>query len=489
MLDTQPISQTKCIVFMPARNCEMYAAEALRSLARQTHEDIHVVYVDDASEDQTGQIARHYLTTLFAGRHDYIRNKEKFGKSRNIWEHLRPRAKDADFIAILDADDQLVDTGILAEMAAFYNAGKDIVWSNFFTDTRFKGQNRSFDPSLSPREQSWRTSHFFSFRAALLGNIPESYFKDANGKWFLGACDVALALPLLDQTRDYEFIPKLAYRYTASNPYSLHNQDANAVGISSALQSSNAQQIIRMKPLPLWAKKSVEDPVISETTNSVPANPTVALSIDQSWQAKAADSLLCGHPQLLIAQSLVSRNMTPLQLLSLKQMLNRTPGPVLCLGGADIALLTAALAGDDETTQVTCLAENAQDVSALRGKAAIAGVNRSLTVLEAPPVPLRIGSTSCPFPSLANLEAQGAFSVVVADATTQENEVAFGVMGLPAMAKHFASSGFHYCALTSDLAAAESIAAGALSLVPSLTACPGAFAGTGCVIFANEKEQ
>ncbi len=489
MLDTQPISQPKCTVFMPARNCEMYAADALSSLARQTYENVHVIYVDDASEDQTGQIARHYLTTLFAGRHDYIRNKEKLGKSRNIWDHLRPHAKNADFIAILDADDQLVDTGILAEMAEFYAAGKDIVWSDFFVDTGVKVQNGPLNPSRPPREQGWRTSHFFSFRAALLGNIPESYFKDMDGKWFLGACDIALALPLLDQTRSYEFIPKPAYRYTASNPYSLHNQDANAAGISSALQSRNAKQIIQKQSLPLWTGENTESPVEAATVASVPANSTVTSNIDQSWQAKAADSLLAAHPQILSAQSLISRNLTPLQLLSLKQVLNRTPGPVLCLGGPDLALLTAALTHDEETTHVTCLVENVQDVSALQGKAAIAGVSQSLTVIEAPRVPMNFGSIECAFPSLEKLEMQDAFSVIVADATAQENEVAFGVIALPAMAKHFASSGFHYCALTSDLAAAETIAAEALSLVPSLTACPGAFGGTGCVIFADKKEQ
>ena len=490
MLDTQPITQTKCIVFMPARNCEMYAAEALRSLSRQTMDDIHVVYVDDASEDQTGWIARHYLNTLFHGRFDYIRNEEKFGKSRNIWEHLRPRAKDADFIAILDADDQLADPGILAEMAAYYSAGKDVVWSNFFTDTGFKGQNQQLDPSRSPRQQGWRTSHFFSFRAALLANIPESYFKDMHGQWFQGACDVALALPVLDQTRNYAFIPKHAYRYTASNPYSLHNLDSNSIGLSSALQSGNAKQIMQMKPLPILAEKEAEEAAVTHTSEPTTAPRPVSPPPESGavqWQAKAAEYLLSEAPKILFAQSVIAKSLTPMQLVSLQQILRKTPGEVLCIGNGELALSIAALL-DDDATKVTCLADNAVEAAAIQGKAALAGLEQSIRMIEAPRAPLRIGTYDCPFPSLSVLDGQGVFSVVIVDACGEKNQVAFGVLGLPALANHIATTGFHYCALTTDLGAADGIAEGALALAPSLTACSGAIGGTGCVIFANEKE-
>lgn len=373
MLDTQPITQSKCIVFMPARNCEMYAAEALRSLARQVHEDIFVVYVDDASEDQTGQIAQHHLNSLFPGRHVYIRNDVRFGKSRNIWEHLRPRAKSAEFIAILDADDRLEDPTILAEMAACYAGGQDVVWSNFFTDTGFKGQNGALDPARSPRMQGWRTSHFFSFRAALLGNIPESYFKDTKGNWFMGACDVALALPILDQTRNYAFIPKLAYRYTASNLYSLHNMDQNSVGLTSTLQSGNMQQIMRMKPLPIWAEavgeaKETETKPAHNPDQPAHAAKPAPIAASAQWDAKAAEHLISAHPNLLMAQAVSSPDLTPLQVLALKQILQNTPGSVLCFGRDEIAVSLVALLGENAAAKVTWSGRNRPGSRRSRGK-------------------------------------------------------------------------------------------------------------------------
>lgn len=496
MLDTQPTNQTKCIVFMPARNCEMYAAEALRSLSRQTHEDIFVVYVDDASEDQTGAIARHHLATLFPGRHDYIRNEEKFGKSRNIWEHLRPRAADGDFIAILDADDQLEDPGILAEMANCYAAGQDVVWTNFFTDTGHKGMNQPLDPAKSPRVQGWRTSHFFSFRAGLLGNIPEPYFKDSAGQWFMGACDVALAIPVLDQTRNYAFIPKLAYRYTASNPFSLHNLDKKSVGLSSTLQSENAQQIMRMKPLPVLgtstAEPAVEAPAVAERAAAKPSAPepmpAVAPATTSEWEAKAAEALVAAHPALLTVQAMGQGSLTALQTLALKQLVSKTPGEVLTLGGGDIALSLAALCADLGGARVTALVDDAKAASELYGKACLAGVEAALTVVDAPRAPLRMGGQNLPFPSLTALEDTASYALVVADARGEENEAGFAVLGLPALANQLSPTGFHYCVMTSSLATAQSVAEGASALASSLTACPGAIGGTGCVIFANEKE-
>ncbi|NQX75814.1 MAG: glycosyltransferase family 2 protein [Epibacterium sp.] len=479
---------------MPARNCEMYAAEALRSLARQNYEGIFVVYVDDASEDQTGQIAQHHLNSLFPGRHDYIRNNEKFGKSRNIWEHLRPRAKSAEFIAILDADDRLEDPTILAEMASCYADGQDVVWSNFFTDTGYKGQNSALDPARSPRVQGWRTSHFFSFRAALLDNIPESYFKDKNGNWFMGACDVALALPILDQTRNYAFIPKLAYRYTASNPFSLHNLDQTSVGLSSTLQSGNAQQIVRMKPLPIWtetdceAKETENGPMHNSVQPSLVAKPD-SMATSAQWDAKAVEHLVAAHPNLLMAQAVSTPDLTPLQVLAFKQILQNTSGSVLCLGRDDIAVSLAALLGEHAAAKVTCLVESDQAAAVLEAKADLAGVSQRLVTRKAPRAPRRMGTEEAPFPSVAELEGDGPFSVVVADARGEQNEVAFAVLGLPTLAEYIAITGFHYCALTSDLTKANRVAEGALALAPSLTAFAGALGGTGCVIFANEKEQ
>jgi glycosyltransferase involved in cell wall biosynthesis len=248
-----PAAAPRALVFMTARNCERYVGDSLRSLARQTHDNMHVLFVDDASDDATGSIASGLLTKLFPGRHSFIRNGSQWGKARNAHVHLRSHAPDATFIAILDGDDQLIAPDILARIAAQYARGMDVVWTNYVTDQNKAGHCGPLDPLRSPRVQGWKTSHFFTFRAELLGNVSEDYFRNEDGDWFTSACDWAIAYPILDQTRRYHHIPESAYRYISGNPHSHHNSDPDnplAGKLTSALQKKHAQQVLNKPPLP-----------------------------------------------------------------------------------------------------------------------------------------------------------------------------------------------------------------------------------------------
>ena len=234
----------RALIYMTGRNCERYVRAAIESLAWQTHPLIHVLFVDDGSNDRTAATARALLVEHFAGRHTLVSNPASWGKARNAHAHLREALPHGDFVAILDADDQLIRTTILGEMAAQYSAGHDVVWTNFETDGGGIGMNSPLDTLQAPRGQGWRTSHFFSFRAELFANVPEDYLRDDRGNWFPAACDFAIAFPVLDQTRRYKFLPVRAYRYTTSNPSSHHNADPHAVGLSSRLQQTCAQQVL-----------------------------------------------------------------------------------------------------------------------------------------------------------------------------------------------------------------------------------------------------
>lgn len=254
---TQPELEAspRALIYMTARNCEGYVGDSLRSLANQTHANLHVLFIDDASDDATGTIASGILAELFPASHTFIRNDRQWGKARNAHVHLRSHATDATFVGILDGDDQLIDPGILARIAGQYAQGTDVVWTNYMTDQGVPGHCGPLDPDRPPRDQAWKSSHFFTFRAELLANVDEGYFKDDDGEWFMSACDWAIAYPILDQTRRYRYIPKIAYRYTTGNPESHHNSDPASPPsegkYTSELQKRNAHQVLGKPALPL----------------------------------------------------------------------------------------------------------------------------------------------------------------------------------------------------------------------------------------------
>lgn len=278
----------RALIYMTARNCERYVGDSLRRLACQTHDDLHVLFIDDASDDATGSIASGLLAELFPGRHSFIRNDIPWGKARNAHVHLRALAPDFTFIAILDGDDQLIAPDILARIAEQYARGMDVVWTNYVTDQNKVGHCGPLDPRRSPREQGWKSSHFFTFRAELLGNVGENYFKDENDAWFMSACDWAIAYPILDQTRRYHYIPENAYRYTTSNPHSHHNSDPDnppqAGKFTSALQKHNAQQVLNKPPLPCVRDRSQEaSPPVPPKAARLTATELAELEQARTW--------------------------------------------------------------------------------------------------------------------------------------------------------------------------------------------------------------
>lgn len=268
----------RVLVFMTGRNCEMYVEDAIQSVARQSHPNTHILFVDDSSDDRTHEIAQQTLSRLMPGHHDLVRNTTRLGKAYSSSVHLREASQRHDVVVVLDADDQLLGHDVFAKLADCYRQGRDVVWTNFVTDRGRVGANRALDPNQSPRLQGWRTSHLFSFRASLLRNVPQSHFQYPDGRWLDAACDLALAFPILDQTRRYEFLPIRAYRYTESNPQSHHNLGPEASSLNSPKQRQCAQIVMSKPELPRVDVK--KDPPAAPASTSAASPWDTACAMD-----------------------------------------------------------------------------------------------------------------------------------------------------------------------------------------------------------------
>lgn len=462
---------------MTARDCEMYAAASIESLARQTYGSIHVLYVDDCSSDATGTIARNSLEALFPGRHTYIRNETRFGKARNAWEHLRPRAANFEFIAVLDGDDRLINPEIISWMSRRYGAGKDVVWTNYVTDTGGVGGNGPLDPTSHPRNQGWKTSHFFSFRASLLGNVPENYYQDSNGKWLPAACDLAIAFPILDQTRRYEFIQDNAYLYIATNPYSHHNLDPQSRGLNSRIQQSCVKEVITKPPLPL---------IHSLATPVAPAVPQQSLPSDDMWGRQALNLLVSAAPTLLNAHSVVSGDkLSAMQIWSLYQYASRHEGgKILHLGNPSSAIYLAALIPILKETQLICVSSSEDESDQLEAMLAASGLAQSAHCFATGLSKVNIQDKSGYFPDLQALGDDHRFSMILVDERGMEHlklpQVAF-----PCSAALLSPVGFTLCLLTTDHSSDQEIARYWQERTTGVKFCLNAIGGSGIVIIGG----
>lgn len=98
---------TKASFIIPSFNCAAFLPHAVKSCLEQTHKDIEIVIVDDASTDTTSE----YLAWLAKQNDKRIRiihNSKNMGRSesRNIGNY----AAMGDILLVLDADDLAIST-------------------------------------------------------------------------------------------------------------------------------------------------------------------------------------------------------------------------------------------------------------------------------------------------------------------------------------------------------------------------------------------
>jgi hypothetical protein len=397
MISSQPVS---VLMFMTGRNCAPYVVDAIQSVARQTHRDVRVLFVDDCSDDDTANVAQAALSQHLPGRFKLVRNPERMGKAYNASTHLREAARAHDVVAVLDADDFLLDVTVLAQLAHAYRQGNDVVWTNYLTDHGRFGGNGPLDRNKSPRAQRWLSSHLFSFRASLLETVPEDYFQYPDGQWLDAACDLAIAYPILDQTRRYHYIPVHAYRYTESNPQSHHNQAAERQNLSSPKQRACAQIVLSKAPLP---RVDVED--ASAARRASQTTPQFGATAGASpWEAACALHLIQQVPDLLVhlpAHELDT--LDAVQLLAWQQHFKgRRERQVLCIGSGPTLEAVACLARQHGACLTRLRAEDTNEPTA--------PVHDDV---PAPWAEYSLGEDPAYLPELARLPEGPAFDTVV----------------------------------------------------------------------------
>ncbi|MFC5069768.1 glycosyltransferase [Flaviflagellibacter deserti] len=497
---TENASISKALIFMTARNCEKYVPDSLASLARQTLRDVHVLFIDDCSEDKTGAVAQQLLGDLFPARHTFIRNETRLGKARNAWEHLRPLTGIAEFVAVLDGDDQLVETTILDQMSTAYRNGKDVVWTNYITDKGLIGSNGPLNPDLPLRPQGWKTSHFFSFRASLFDTVPEHCFKDRDGEWLQAACDIALAMPMIDQTREYEYIPVNAYRYTSANPNSHHNLDATSSGLNSTVQAKNFRELFTRAPLPLLKQVQAEAaapapsqaPAAAPTPLPGPAQTlppadriaiASALNHVGTWQDLAGGMLMVECPHLMNALAFGGQSqMTPIQAWALRGLLqNRgADARILHIGATRSALVLAALSSLTDG-RITSLCASAPEAEELRVRIAASGLADRVEIVETNVVQAIFDEFSGPFPDIRVIEEGTKFDFVMIDLPPTLPQ-ASALVSLSVVANYLSPEGFALCLLARDRATEALAEERWRPISNGLSFCPNALGGSGLMI-------
>lgn len=111
-------------VIIPVYNCELYLAEAIESVLKQTHRSYEIIIVDDGSTDRSGEVAKSYDYSQLRYFHQ---ENQGSGAARNKGIQLAQ----GDFFAFLDADDVWIEDKLELQIRAFQkDHGLDMVFGH-----------------------------------------------------------------------------------------------------------------------------------------------------------------------------------------------------------------------------------------------------------------------------------------------------------------------------------------------------------------------
>lgn len=219
------------VIVIPSYNNQAYVERNLTSVIEQKYQNYRVIYIDDASTDDTyNKVVAFIENHGCEERFTLIHNQTNYKALYNLYYAIQSANND-EIIVLLDGDDQLAHPGVLGLLNQYYNDenvwltyGQYITYPQFekgmcretFLKALSRGKIRH--PGMFVKKTDWVFSHLRTFYAGLFKRI---HLRDLlyQGKFFGSAWDLAIMFPMLEMAREHAvFIPEVLYIYNRETP-------------------------------------------------------------------------------------------------------------------------------------------------------------------------------------------------------------------------------------------------------------------------------
>lgn len=202
--------QNKFKIITPSYNNAKWVEYNLASILNQTYTNYDVLYINDASTDNTYELVNNLVGDN--SKFNIINRTTNCGAMYNYSHELEEFMSDDDSIIIhLDGDDWLYDNTVLEQLNEFYNQhdcwmtyGGFIVWNGHDIDPTLPyPQSTPFSDFVHEhklyRLDHWRASHLRTYRSFLYKAIQLDDFKSKiNNELYWHAADLAMQFPCLE---------------------------------------------------------------------------------------------------------------------------------------------------------------------------------------------------------------------------------------------------------------------------------------------------
>jgi glycosyltransferase involved in cell wall biosynthesis len=195
-------------------------AKTLSSIFSQNYENYRLIYIDDASDDGSFDLARDLIyDSEHVGQVTLVQNEQRLGILANLFRAVQG-LDDREIVVVLQGEDWLAHEWVLQRLNAYY-ADPDL-WLAYAQSRDFPtyqlGTCREWKEAAF-RNQPFTPSHLNTFYAALFKKIRESDF--VSGGKFLPACsEIAYMIPMFEMAKDhFQFIPEILCIHNRQGSY------------------------------------------------------------------------------------------------------------------------------------------------------------------------------------------------------------------------------------------------------------------------------
>jgi glycosyltransferase involved in cell wall biosynthesis len=201
--------KNKFKIVVPSYNNEKFIEFNLASILNQTYTNYDVLYINDASTDNTYESVKNIVGNLPNWK--IINNTTNMGACYNYTQYLNNFIDSPnDILVHLDGDDWFYDDTVLEKLNNFYN--KKDCWMTYGGFLCYNSNNEATIPypQSTPypkfihnnkfyRQDVWRASHLRTFRAFLFNKINQNDFiSKIDNKYYWHASDLAWQYPCLE---------------------------------------------------------------------------------------------------------------------------------------------------------------------------------------------------------------------------------------------------------------------------------------------------
>ncbi len=224
-VSTPVIEDKPFVVVVPSYKNANFVRKNLTSIFRQTHPNYRVIYIDDCSPDQTGEIAEQLIKEHhMEGRVHLISNETNQGALANLYNSIHS-CNPNEIIVILDGDDWFAHDRVLEKLNAYYanrkvwmTYGHYVYYPSYEIGPECCPMNHSTLKKATSRSKPWMSSHLRTFYAGLFQQIKQ---KDLmyEEKFFPTTYDLAIMYPMIEMAREHcYYTPDIFYIYNCDTP-------------------------------------------------------------------------------------------------------------------------------------------------------------------------------------------------------------------------------------------------------------------------------